>query len=120
MPLVPTPEASVYAKLSPGTSDTTIVNGVYKFMGCSVLSVQMTMGFNGVASSLSVTLVEDIVKGDNFIAPWVPELHSFSLPKGGVGIPSIYITGAPSLHPNAFSPTNVPFYFTGICTNYQY
>src|SRR5687768_9376162 len=106
MPVYPTPEDAVYGKLSSGLTDTTISNGVYKFMGCTVLSLNMSIGFNSTPSSLTVTLVED--SDDEFVEPDLPSLHAFSLPKGGVGAKIIYTTPI-SLTPNAFEPTNVPF-----------
>lgn len=118
MAYIYTPEQSSYAKSSSGTSDTTIVDGVYKFLGCSILSVSMNLGFNGSSSSLNVTLIEDTQRGDNFIEPIVPSLYAFSLPKGGVGIPILY-PGGYDLNPDAFYPTNVPFYFCGIVTGWQ-
>lgn len=84
MAFIPTPEACTYAKGSSGISDTTIVNGVYKFLGASIISANMTLGFNGNASSLSITLVEDTANGDSFINPEMPSLWAFSLPKGGL------------------------------------
>jgi hypothetical protein len=50
--------------------------------GASIISANMTLGFNGNASSLSITLVEDIANGDSFINPEMPSLWAFSLPKG--------------------------------------
>ena len=118
MAYIATPETYTFSKSSPGTSDVTVSNGVYKFMGCSVLSVSMNLGFNGSASSLSVTLVEDTQAGDAFVNPDTPSLWAFSLPKGGIGMPVIY-TSPVDLNPDGFAPTNVPFYFCGICTGWQ-
>jgi hypothetical protein len=118
---IPTPEASTHSKTIAGSSDTTYLDGVYKFMGCSVIGVNMSLGYNGTPSSLSVTLVEDIANSDNFVEPDMPSLWAFSLPKGGLGQPIFYGTGSGtfSFHPNAFNPTNVPFYFSGICNNWS-
>lgn len=118
MAFIPTPRANVYAKASTGTSDVSIENNVYKFMGCSVLSVNTTIGFNGSASSLNITLVEDRESGDSFTTPTMPSVWAFSLPKGGVGQP-IFVENSFNFNPNAFDPTNVPFYFTGICTGFS-
>lgn len=78
----------------------------------------MNLGFNGSASSLNITLVEDTQSGDAFVNPDTPSLWAFSLPKGGIGRPVIYTTPI-DLNPDGFAPTNVPFYFCGICTGWQ-
>lgn len=118
MAYIYTPEQSSYSKSSTGTSDATIASGVLKFLGASVISVNMTMGFNGSPASLSVNLVEDTQNSDTFIHPDTPSLYAFSLPKGGVGQPIIHVGGY-DLNPNAFQPTNTPFYFCGLITGWQ-
>jgi hypothetical protein len=118
MPNIPNPASATFSKFTTGSSDTTISDGVFKFMGCSVASINMSLGFNGTASSLSLTLVEDKMAGDTFTEPRVPSLHAFSLPKGGIGTPIIYTTGI-SLDPQDLAASNVPFYFCGICTNWS-
>jgi len=118
MAFIPTPTSNVHAKTSIGTSDVSIVHGVYKFLGCSILSVNVNIGFNGNAGSVSLTLVEDTESGDSFATPTIPSIHAISLPVGGVGAPIFYASGT-SLDPNGFTPSNVPFYFCGICTSYQ-
>jgi hypothetical protein len=119
MSTYPTPTSAVRSKTSAGFSDVSIgTNGVYRFMGCSIISVSMTLGFNGTANSLSITMVEDIDSGDIFLEPIIPSIWAFSLPKGGVGVPVFYPSGT-SMDPNAFNPSNTPFYFTGICTHFQ-
>src|SRR4051812_28341371 len=112
-----TPERSRVDKDTTGRSDAYGNGSVLKFMGASVLSSNMTLGFNGTASSLSLTLVEDTVNGDAFLFPEIPSLWAFSLPRGGVGAPTLYNPGV-SLQPASFEGSNVPFYFCGICTNY--
>jgi hypothetical protein len=111
-----TPEKSILAKYAPGISDATVKDNVYKFMGCSVLSINMALGFNGTASSVTVNLVEDKQSGDVFTPPTIPSLWAISLPKGGVGKPSLILDGT-DLNPDSFFATNTPFYFAGICTN---
>lgn len=118
MAFIPTPTAAVYSKASAGTSDVTSSNNVYKFMGCSLLSVSATIGFNGTSSSLNVSLVEDTQSGDSFVVPTMPSVYGFSLPSGGVGQP-IFVSNSFSFNPNAFEPTNVPFYFGGVCTGFS-
>jgi hypothetical protein len=111
------PMPATASKISPGISDVSCVNGVYKFMGCSVISVNMTLGFNGTPSSLTVNLVEDTDNDDSFIEPTIPSLWGFSLPKGGIG-KSIFVE-SPTLQPDSFSSRNVPFYFCGYCSNWS-
>ncbi len=114
----PTPAPSLLDKLASGYSDMTISEGVYKFLGCSVISINISVGFNGTATSATVNLVEDTQKGDSFIVPVIPSLLAVSLPKGGIGQPTIYTEGY-DLNPNGFFPTNTPFYFCGICTTFS-
>ena len=118
MTYIPNPRAASYSKSATGISNTSISNGVYKFLGCSLLSAQMSVGFNSVASSLSVTLVEDIEAADAFVSPAMPSLWGFSLPAGGVG-DQVFVTGGFNFDPNALNPTNVPFYFSGLCTSWS-
>lgn len=118
MAVYPTPEPSTFSKVTAGLSDTTIVNNVYKFMGCSVVSCNMTLGFNGTPGSLNVNLIEDLENHDAFIPPAMPSAHAFSLPKGGTGKP-IFVANSFDFNPDDFNPTNVPFYFCGICTSWQ-
>lgn len=115
--LIPTPTAATFSKTTAGISDCSISGGVYKFLGSSILAVQMSLGFNGTPSSLTVTLVDDVVNGDFFLEPTIPSLMAFSLPLGGVGAPIFYADGTP-LSPNSFANSNVPFYFCGVCTNW--
>jgi hypothetical protein len=115
---IPSPYQSVLSKTTYGVSDTYIKNGVYHFMGCSVLSVNMSMSFNGTSSSVSITLVEDTKNGDLFITPEIPSLWAFSLPRGGVGEPIFYPDNT-LLNQGGFDGLNVPFYFAGICTSYN-
>jgi hypothetical protein len=115
---IPTPYAAVINKNTGGISNTYIVDGCWKFMGCTLLSVNMSLGFNSTASSCSVTLVEDKQAGDQFIEPLMPSLWSLSLPRGGVGAPIFYQNGY-ALDQVGFNGDNVPFYFCGICTNYS-
>lgn len=113
------PERATTSKTFYGTSDTSCVDNVYKFMGCSVVSLDMSLGLNGAGSNLTITLVEDTENGDSFNAPSIPSLHAFSLPKGGVGQP-IFVGNSFSFNPNGYtSPTNTPFYFCGVCTKYH-
>ena len=117
--IIYTPARSILGKLSPGISDAYIDDdGVLKFMGCTVLSINMSLGFNGTASSVSVTLVEDTVNGDKFVEPRIPSLWAISLPKGGVGAP-IFVNKNEDLQPDFFFPSNTPFYFSGVCTNFR-
>lgn len=116
---VPTPYPSAFSKFSFGLSDTTITNNTMHFMGCSVTSATMNIGYNGTASSLQLTLVEDTVNGDSFVEPNVPSLWAFSLPKGGVGAKILYNDGEIDLNPKDMGQSNVPFYFCGICTSYS-
>lgn len=119
MPItVPTPKASSLNKGFPGGSDTTHAGAEYLFMGCSVTNVSASLGFNNTASSLSITLVEDVKKGQSFQVPQTPSIHAFSLPKGGVGQP-IFHTGGINLNPDSYYPANVPFYFCGIVSSYS-
>ncbi len=111
--LIPNPEEATYSKTSFGITDCVYSSG-YKFCGASILSVNQTIGYNGTPTSASVTLVEDTLNGDLFIQPVVPSIVAFSLPSGGVGSP-IFYPGGIDLNPNGFSPSNVPFYFAGIC-----
>ncbi len=111
-----TPERSKLEKQQKGLSDTKIEAGVYKFMGCDVLSANMTLGFNSTASSLSLNLVED---GKVWTEPAIPSLWAFSLPKGGPGEKIIYSGTGIDLDPDRYYPQNVPFYFSGICTNFS-
>jgi hypothetical protein len=113
-----TPAKSILSKHTHGFSDSYVKDGVYKFMGCSVLSINMSLGFNGTASSVSVTLIEDTINGDVFIPPIIPSMWAISLPKGGIGQPALVVDGT-ILHPDGFYPTNVPFYFAGICTTWR-
>jgi hypothetical protein len=115
---IPTPYAASTAKTHQGYSDSYVKNGVYHFMGCSVISVNMSLGFNGIASSVSITLVEDSQNGDLFLEPAIPSLWAISLPRGGVGAPIFYEDSA-NLNPDGFNPLNVPFYFCGICTSWS-
>jgi hypothetical protein len=115
MGVVPTPRSSSVSKVSSGISDTTYTNGIYKFMGASILNVSLSQGFNSSAGSLSLTLVEDI--GDTFVEPDTPSVWAMSLPKGGVGS-VVFPNSTQELNPNGFNHTNVPFYFCGICTSW--
>lgn len=144
MATYPTPFAATYSKLSAGLSDATCSSGIYKFLGCTVLSVNASLGFNSTSSSLSVTLVEDsdphedlysqtlggvedldineleglpYLSADNFQTPVIPSIHSFSLPSGGVGTPIYYQSY--DLNQADFYGGNVPLYFCGILTSYQ-
>lgn len=112
------PTQALYTKSSTGISDSLNSSGVMKFLNSSVVSTNMTLGFNGISSSMTVTLAEDLANGDSFLEPTMPSLWAFSLPSGGVGTQVVYPTGV-NLNPNSFYPTNVPFYFCGICTNYS-
>lgn len=87
-------------------------------MGATVTDVSLTQGFNGSASSLSFTLVEDIDNGDNFVSQAVPQLRAFSLPSGGIDAPLFYPSGY-TMHPDSFTPSNVPFYFCGVLQGYK-
>lgn len=111
------PYQATEAKMSSGKSDVYISNGVYKFMGCSISSVNMSLGFNGTSNSLSIVLVEDTKNGDLFIEPDIPSLWAFSLPKGGIGANIFYPDGS-ILDQAGFYGPNVPFYFAGICTGW--
>lgn len=113
-----TPKKSVYSKVSPGLSDVTHDGQEYKFLGCSIVNVSQTQGFNGTPSSLSVTLVEDTANGQVFERPDVPSLKAFSLPKGGVGA-KIFYPGGTDLNPDQFYPENVPFYFCGVIAGWK-
>lgn len=115
---IPNPYIATLSKNSNGLSDSYIQNGVYKFLGCSILNVNMSLGFNGQPSSANITLVEDTDNGDSFTEIDIPSLVSISLPQGGVGKSIFYPDGYP-LHQIGFSGNNVPFYFSGICTNWS-
>lgn len=115
---IPTPRASSFSKRSVGLSDSKFTNGVYKFMNASLLSANMSVGFNNTASSLSVSVVEDLKNNDLFVKPDTPSLWAFSLPKGGVGR-SIFPNKSSDLQPNGYNPTNTPFYFCGICNSWS-
>ncbi len=112
------PYAATIPKNTSGLSDTISHSSVYKFMGASVVSTNLQIGFNSTASSLSLTLVEDTVNGDIFLEPSVPSVHAFSLPKGGVGAP-IFVNNDHNFHQEDFAGANVPFYFCGICTSWS-
>lgn len=115
---IPNPFQSTIPKVAAGLSNVSIRDGVYKLCGCSLSSINMTVGYNGIASSASVTLVEDIQNGDSFTKPEIPSLLAVSLPRGGVGSPILYENGK-NLNQDSFKGENVPFYFGGICTNYS-
>ncbi|TXT66121.1 MAG: hypothetical protein BAJALOKI3v1_50121 [Promethearchaeota archaeon] len=107
--------AQIY-KQTAGQSDITAENRVYKFMGCSLLSMNSTIGWNSVATSLSVTLVEDTESGDSFDEPTPPALYAISLPSGGIDAPLFYDNI--NLNPDSYDPSNTPFYFCGICSSW--
>ena len=118
---------SVYPKTSPGSGDVGITNSVdqlgnnysvYKFLGASLLGVTVNIGYNGTASSATVTLVEDKQNGDVFSRPFMPTIWAISLPSGGVGAPILYPSGF-NLQPNALEPTNCPFYFCGLINQWR-
>lgn len=118
---------SIYSKSSPGSGDIGILNtvdslgndySVYKFLGASLLGITVNVGYNGTASSATVTLVEDKQNGDTFIQPTMPSLWAISLPSGGVGAPILYPNGF-NLQPNALEPTNCPFYFCGFVNQWR-
>ncbi len=111
------PYSAFVPKTTPGKSDVSIVNNVYKFMGASIISVNMNLGFNGTASSISITLIEDKDNGDSFQEPTIPSLWGFSLPKGGPGQPIFHTSY--NFDQESFYGANVPFYFAGICTNWS-
>lgn len=113
-----TPEPAQIGKSNAGITDVTMADGMYKFMGCRILSLNMSLGFNGTASSVSLTLVEDKEKGDRFIEPLMGTLWAVSLPKGGIGVPVVYDTPL-DLTPESFYPANTPFYFSGLCSNWS-
>lgn len=118
MSVIITPAPAIYSKTSTGTNDLYILNGSFKFMGASVISMNCTLGYNGTPSSLSLTLVEDIANGDTFVQPTIPSIWAFGLPKGGVGAPIFFADGT-TIAPNDYSFTGCPFYFCGICTNWN-
>lgn len=118
MSVIPNPQAATYSKTSAGLSDVTCVDNVYKFMGCSVVSTNVSVGFNSTPSSMNVTLVQDLDNGDSFATPVIPSVMAFSLPSGGIGAP-IFVPNGTSLSPNGFVPTNIYFYFCGIITGYS-
>lgn len=111
MATYPTPYPSEYPKNTLGVSDASIINNMLTFMGCPVVNCSMTIGLNGTASSLSVTLVEDTINSLFFSEPDIPSIYAFSLPPGGVGQPIIH-----SYYPFSSSDT---FYFAGICTSFS-
>lgn len=118
---VPNPKPASMAKNLVGISDTSYDGtdqGVYKFMGCSIVNASASCGFNSVATSLDVTLVEDIVNDDAFVDPVVPSIYAFSFPRGGVGA-ELFPSDELNLNPADSSASNVPFYFTGIVTGYR-
>lgn len=115
---IPTPYSAEINRQLGGISDTTYVGDVYRFMGCSLLNANMSVGFNSTASSLSVTIVEDKQNGDFFTEPTIPSIWAFSLPKGGVGEPVLPNTVL-DLNPTHYTAANVPFYFCGVCTNWK-
>jgi hypothetical protein len=117
---IPNPEKCIFSKFSSGVSDCSYNKDTraYKFMGCTVLSVNMSIGFNGVASSASLTLVEDVDNGDEFLEPLIPSVWAISFPKGGVGKP-IFFENGKDLNPTVMKDPEVPFYFCGICTSWS-
>lgn len=118
MAFIPTPFPALYSKASAGISDVSSSGNVYKFLGCSVLSINSVVGFNGTSSSLNIDLVEDTEMGNSFQTPNMPQALAFSLPSGGIGS-SIFVSDSFSFNPNGFTPSNVPFNFAGICTGFQ-
>jgi hypothetical protein len=114
-----TPEQATLNKRASGESDMYIVDGVYKFAQCSVLSINMSLGYNGTASSATLSMVQDIDNGDSFVPPTLPSIWSVSLPRGGVGAPIIYNVPLMTLNQSGFEGDNVPFYFAGICNDFR-
>ena len=82
-------------------------------MGASVLSVNASVGWNSVPSSLSLQLVEDDGPWDE---PEIGSLWGFSLPKESY----FAVEPKPDLDPDSFDNLNVPFYFCGILTDKSY
>jgi len=117
MAYIATPARAQLGKTIVGVSDTYVQDGVFKFLGCSIVGVSMSLGYNGVATSVQVTLVEDTDNGDAFVEPEVPKLYAVSLPRGGVGSSILYPNGL-NLNPVDQSASNVPFYFAGICSSW--
>ena len=115
---IPNPKEATLSDVFVGVSDVSISNGVYKFLGCSITSVDLDLGYNSQASSATVRLVEDVENGDSFQEPTIPSVHAISLPKGGVG-ETIFKDDTFDFDPNGLEPTNVPFYFAGIVTNWS-
>lgn len=120
MALYPTPRSSSHPKYHAGLSDLTYDEsiGTYKFMGATLLNINCSVGFNSVASSVSLNLVEDTDNGDAFIQPNTPSAWMITLPKGGVGA-SLFPSTAIDLNPDAFYPNNVSISFGGICTSWE-
>lgn len=120
MAYIPTPYSTQYSKSSPGLSDVTVQNGVFKFMGCTIVSVDVTLGFNSTASSATVTLVEDTDQGDSFVIPTIPSIHAISLPKNiSKESPVSPTITNDDLQPSFLYDSDLPFYFCGIVTSYQ-
>lgn len=117
MSIIYSPERSSISKQHKGISDSYGRDHVFKLLGCSVLSINCTAGFNGSSSSCSVTLVEDTEKGDLFIPPITPSLLAISMPRGGINSPTIYQDGM-ILNPDRVD-NPAPFYFAGICNSYS-
>lgn len=115
MPNIPTPRAATASKTHSGDHDVSLSNGVLKFMGCSIINVTATNGYNTQPSSVSVTLVEDIENGDSFVSPDIPSIWAICLPEGGIGKPVV----GPSLDIGSVNYYPNKFYFCGVCTSWS-
>ena len=85
-----------------------------KFLGCSVVSFNSSMGFNSSPSTLSVTLAEDFDAGDNFIA----DDHSLEDELAATSGGTPFINGNPGSFAK-FTIPGSPFNFVGIVTSYR-
>ena len=85
-----------------------------KFLNCSVVSFNSSIGFNSSPSTLSVTLAEDYDDSDNFQADDHTENDELGATQGG----SAFTSG----NPGTFAKFTIPgsdFEFSGIVTSYR-
>jgi len=85
-----------------------------KFLNCSVVSFNSSIGFNSSPSTLSVTLVEDFNNGDDFLA----DSHQINDELGATEGGNAFLNG----NPGTFADFSIPGYdfkFSGIVTSYR-
>lgn len=120
--VIPNPAKASASKASPGFSDV-VCSGLtndltYNFLGCPIVNISANAGYNSVASSATITVVEDPEKNKYFNEPVIPSILAVSLPKGGVGT-KLFHPGGIDLNPHFFYDNDIPFYFAGICTSWE-